>query len=49
MLSMPINWEIGIDIYTLYVCVGVKLLQLCPTLCDPMNHTCQASLSMGIL
>ena len=39
MLSMLINWEIGIDIYTLYVCVGVKSLQLCPTLCDPMNHS----------
>ena len=25
----------------------VKLLQLCPTLCGPMDYSCQASLSMG--
>ena len=40
---MPINWEIGIDIYTLYVCVCVKSLQSCPTLCDPMNHSLPGS------
>ena len=48
MLSMLIIWEIGIDIYTLYVCcvrvsVCVKSLQSCPTLCDTMNHSLPGS------
>ena len=28
-------------------CVPAKLLQSCPTLCNPMDCTCQAPLSMG--
>ena len=31
------------------VCVCVQSLQLCPTLCDPMDCSTQAPLSMGIL
>ena len=29
------------------LCVCAKLLQLCLTLCDPMDYSCQAPLSMG--
>ena len=31
------------------VCVYAKSPQLCPTLCDPVDLACQASLSVGIL
>ena len=30
-------------------CVHAKLLQSCPTLCDPMGCSSQAPLSVGIL
>ena len=30
-----------------HVCVHAKSLQLCPTLCDLMNYSLQAPLSMG--
>ena len=34
------NWEIGIDIYTLLIlCLSVKSLQSFLTLCDPMNFS----------
>ena len=29
------------------LCVCAKLLQSCPTPCDPMDYSCQAPLSMG--
>ena len=29
------------------VCVHTRLLQSCPTLCNPMDYSCQVSLSMG--
>ena len=29
------------------LCVHAKSLQLCPTLCNPMDCSCQAPLSMG--
>ena len=34
-------------IYIFHVLCCAKLLRLCPTLCDPMDHAFQASLSMG--
>ena len=30
-----------------HACMCAKLLQSCPTLCNPMNVACQAPLSMG--
>ena len=27
--------------------VKVKVAEMCPTLCNPMDHACQAALSMG--
>ena len=33
------NWEIGIDIYTLLIEEKVKATQPCPTLCDLMDYT----------
>ena len=35
--------------YLFYICERAKLLQKCLTLCDPMNCSCQALQSMGIL
>ena len=35
--------------YTHKVCVRAKLLQLCPTLCDPMDFSPPSSLVHGIL
>ena len=50
-----LNWEMGIDMYTLYVCVCVcvcvcaKSLQSCPTLWDPMDCSPPGSSVHGIL
>ena len=30
-----------------HACMCAKVLQSCPTLCNPMNVACQAPLSMG--
>ena len=30
-----------------FACLCAQSLQLCPTLCDPLNYSCQAPLSMG--
>ena len=41
-----------IQLYTLtymYVCVHAKLLQSCPTLCDPMDCSLPGSFVHGIL
>jgi len=40
-----INWEIGIDVH---VCLHAKLLQSCPTLCDPMDCSPPGSSVRGI-
>ena len=41
--------DIIYNVYKIYLCLCmcVKSLQLCLSLCDPMDCTCQASLSMG--
>ena len=33
----------------LYICVSVKLLQLCPTLCNPMNYSSLGFSVHGVL
>ena len=33
----------------IYVCICAKLLQLCPTICDPMDHSPPGSSVHGIL
>ena len=43
------NWEIGIDIYTLLCIVKVKVAQLCLTLCYPMDSTVHGVLQARIL
>ena len=45
------NWEIGVDIY-IYIytaLVHAKSLQLCPTLCNPMDCSLSGSSVHGIL
>ena len=42
-----INWEIGIDIYI--AAAAAKSLQLCPTLCDPIDGSPPGSAVPGIL
>ena len=43
------NWEIGIDIYTLVCIVKVKVAQSCLTLCYPMDSTVHGVLQARIL
>ena len=46
----PLTWEDKNSPSPPSSCVCVKSLQLCPTLCDPMDYspvTCQGPLSMG--
>ena len=38
---------LDLNILLFILCVCVKLLQLCPTLCNPIDCTCQAPLPMG--
>ena len=48
-LTNTIVWRIqsNLGYFKLWFTLVVKSLQLCPTLCDPMDVACQAPLSMG--
>ena len=43
------NWEIRTDIYTAAAAAAAKPLQLCPTLCDPIDSSPPGSTVPGIL
>ena len=43
------NWEIGVDIYIYTALAHAKSLQLCPTLCNPMDCSLSGSSVPGIL
>ena len=44
--SMDVPWCIQ-SFFSCWTCVSVKSLQLCLTLCDPMDYCLPGSLSMG--
>ena len=39
----------GIGLWVRLPCLKVKVIQLCPTLCDPMNYTVHGILQARIL